>query len=206
MNKEWKNMFIFLGIVITLVILSFILKIGIDNDQNSNLNQEHLYEYNYKQETPITYSFNVIEEEYTGKKTICGDFKKDKVRLAFEKIENATENTLIFKEVEEESDIEIWCERKKVTDFDGITYTMDLGLATVGILGEKIEGNITFYGGGEKDNLYYCTDTELHEIFHVIGFDHNDYPSSLMNPMNDAYFCTIGIDNYIINDIIYYYG
>ena len=154
-----------------------------------------------KQIMPITYSFNIVEKG--NKKIICSDAKKDKIRFAFFRIENRTNYIVNFKEVENESDIEIDCRGMETSDYDGATYNQDLGIATMGILGEKVEGNITFFYS-RQDREPYCTQTELHEIFHVFGFEHIEEGFTIMSPIKSV--CKFSIDDYIVEDLLYYYG
>lgn len=155
---------------------------------------------------PINYTITNKEE--------CGDYEVRKIQRAFKQIQEATNNTVRFQEINHEADIDITCtfiedcyEHKiDIRRDEGITYEYESicehakGIATIketranSILKAEIV-MIGLAGFAETDNRgasgFYIgscghTTTELHEILHTFNFKHKPNPDSIMYFQEDS--------------------
>lgn len=139
---------------------------------------ESLEETFPKWENPVTFGFS---ENCTGP-------EPDRMREAFQIISDITDNNLVFTEVAQNSKIRVDCYEDKVVEAD---LERDRTVITHGMARPFISGNeiisarIQIWGVSEDRYPKSCQwypQLELHEIFHVLGFEHTDDPRSIMHP------------------------
>lgn len=165
---------------------------------------------------PVTY--NILNEEE------CGSYQINKIRRAFDIIENATEGIVAFKLVRMNANIDISCSfiedcyqsRTETRKEDGVIYTTKYesictykrGVASITTLGDKIQtAHIEFVGlagfaetiGKGASGFYIGScgheNTEVHEILHTFGYNHVDDPNSIMYYKEDSVGYTIHQDD-----------
>jgi hypothetical protein len=211
MNKQLKSISILVAIFLILIIILSVLffyfsnknvskELNVGNNTgtlselkgNSNINKNDLFsninELHYGN-MPITYALNKSE---------CGTIMTQRIKKAFDIINNETEGTVIFEDISDklknesaEADIIIHC-------YSGLEE--ENGLYTAGIATYSIEGTntnlvtsseINFYKVNPKSSNQFsggCTgypNTEIHEILHTFGFEHKE-GYSIMNPVSDG--------------------
>ena len=180
------KIYLFVFLILTLSILS-----GCKSDQTNNQNniQDNLYDEQtedqdnsqYDNENilkwnnfPITYSIN--------NSFICGDYEINRIRKAFDIIQNETNNTIYFKEVNNSANILITCVPEYVDGDSSGTYVS--GEAEYNSEGnEIIEGSIFFYNmkpGRYTGGCYVFPDVEIHEILHTFAIPHSNNEDSIM--------------------------
>lgn len=151
------------------------------------------YDATSMDELPITYS---ISES-------CGSSQYGRINNAFNILSEESGYVVFFTYVNSNPDIDIKCHLEAVEE-DGY-YTS--GLATLGTIGYSVSGSeIDFYNVNPISNNRFpggCLtypNTELHEILHTFGFDHNESRNSIMNSVSSG--CVVrSIDNYIIRSL-----
>lgn len=165
---------------------------------------------------PIKY--NILNEEE------CGTYQANKIRRAFDIIENATEGIVAFKRVQMDANIDITCSfiedcyesRTETRKEGGVIYTTKYesicaykrGVATITTLGDEIQtAQIEFVGlagfaetTGEGASGFYIgscghENTEVHEILHTLGYNHVDDPESIMYYKEDSVGYTLHQDD-----------
>jgi hypothetical protein len=152
-----------------------------NNEQEIVKEERNIYSDNlHFNHVPITYNFEVVPTKngyYS-----CPDAQKERTKKAFEMIKNETDNSLSFKEVENNEDIQIFCYGMKISDSSSQWYSMTEGEGGYELLGNEItSGTLNFYDAMSPQNQRRnCIDLELHEIFHILGFNHVDDKNSLM--------------------------
>jgi len=115
----------------------------------------------------------------------CDLDKKKKMGLAFSRIEEDTENTIIFKKIENESlaDITVTC-NESVPQVREDYFIAGEGGATSIIKTDMFhiieKGVVLLYYKQEKACIDY--NIELHELLHVLGFKHSENRMSMMYP------------------------
>lgn len=149
-------------------------------DNFSNMNYLHFGHM------PITYSITYEE---------CGA-ESETIEEAIQMIQNKTKDVVSFSEVEDSSVADLKIDCKPVGTYESGTQT--LGEAFFFNEGNLItSAEVTFFvvGPSEFRNVEYCTSgfprTEVHEILHVFGFDHNNYGVNIMKAANQAGSCAI---------------
>ena len=158
---------------------------------------------------PVTY--NIHNSAHMLKD--CGRYESNKIRRAFDRIENATNRIVNFKEVDnqKEADIVLTCSLiedcyKTKTDISGnwVTITETICEHTKGhanitdtegykILKARVEiiGLAGFAETKHKgpSGFYFGScghpTTEIHEILHAFGYDHTNDPDSIMYTRTD---------------------
>ena len=152
---------------------------------------------------PITYHYNKVDSEVCEDcQLVCATSQKEKIKQAFSQIQEDTDNSLSFKEVEDNADIEIYCYGNK---YSGKGDLITLGEGSYQSYNNEItSGRLNFYGqnsGGKNSN---CLELTLHEIFHVFGFNHTE--EGIMKAVGTSklsgnYKCQYEIDDYIIQNL-----
>lgn len=139
---------------------------------------------------PVTFTF---DNSGTEKSRDCPDFQKERVRNAFQIIDDSTEGIVSFKEEEIYGDIFIWCYGVK-----GSGGYMSEGDAYNNVNRNIItQGDLSFY---THRNCGTWPDVEIHEILHLFEYGHKDDKWSIMNPI--AARCDLGkIDEDIVADL-----
>jgi len=159
-------------------------------DAFSNILEDH---WNHM---PITYSFDKF-----GSTRDCRDYEIDRIKDAFNIIENSTDGIVNFVEEEVGGDISISCRESDETPTDGRYQTSADALPT-------IEGNIITLGTLRffvHRNCGTWPDLEIHEILHLFAFGHVEDEWSIMDPI--ASRCDLGkIDDNIISCLKYTYS
>ena len=219
MRKKERKRIILIGIFISMIILVLILLIVLfifwmkfpqesnnyeKEQKNILLPNESVYENNSNDNTinffklhwehmPITYSFT--KENVRNSNVKCQDYQIERIRKAFQIIENDTGRAVSFKEVESKGDILVYCNAAKADS----QLLMRQGDGYYEYHGDVIDyGELNFY---IHKNCGIWPDVEIHEILHVFGFNHTDSKKSIMYPT--ASVCDLGkIDQDIINDLI----
>ncbi len=204
MDKEWRNVLIFFG-VIFLIWIMFTPDSNITGD--TIYNQEELEDLRWDH-MPVTYK--IINEKE------CGTYEPAKIRRAFLEIEESTDRIVFFEEVDSSPDIEISCSfiedcYEKTIDVEnyGSFYTTyeteticehDAGYAEITDYSDDkiLKAEIEFVGLAgfrETDNkgasgflVGTCghLNTELHEVLHVFGYEHTNDENSIMNPYGEG--------------------
>ena len=119
MNKEWRNMLIFMGVFIILV--WFIVSPVSDNEtKEEGLDYENP-EDNFSNVQQIHWGSMPLKYKITNPEK-C-DLPLKNLELSFEIIENSTDGIVSFQEVEGESDIEVVCVNRD--DFDRMFEDFD---------------------------------------------------------------------------------
>ncbi|HLC31757.1 MAG TPA: hypothetical protein VJK51_03745 [Candidatus Nanoarchaeia archaeon] len=145
-------------------------------------------------EVPVTYSFveNTQENERE-----CFSYERDRVRLAFEVLENETDGAVRFSE-SENGRIEVRC---YVLKSEGYHLVSGEGSSTV-IGGEIVGGTLRLY---TTRNCGVWPDVEIHELLHIFGFGHIDDRTSIMYP--EQLKCDLGsVDGEIVQELKEVYG
>ena len=193
-SKTWWT--IILGV---LFLSSFIYYVG-DTKYENYYSEKYVYEEIHEQklvsknQLPITYHISYY----------CSDYMKERIRGAFDILEEEVDYILSFSEIQEYPDIEISC----TLSSEGEVYTA--GEATLGVIGQSVEGSeINFYNLKSKVEVYsmgacYGPDTEIHEILHTFGFDHSK--SGIMNDFTSIDCPVILIGSYITECLKYTYS
>jgi len=159
---------------------------------------------------PVTYYITNEEE--------CGAYEVNKINRAFNEMEEATNGTVIFNQINRPANINLTCfflencyEKKiEIDEEKGLIYRYETicahnrGLAKTSVEGDKIIGaEIYLYGlsgfsettGSRMSGFYVgsCghTTTEKHEILHTFGFNHKEDPESIMYFAEDSVGYTI---------------
>jgi hypothetical protein len=134
--------------------------------------------------------------------TSCNPEKRQKMIAAFDKVSDEI-NFIRFYEVYENPDIEILCSEEKKESIDSEHFIAGEGgpkeILQTGRYNVIILGTILLYG--ESKDLLKCDwpNVELHELMHVLGFNHTNNKKSLMYPYLDS--CDKKIDNSIITEL-----
>ena len=161
---------------------------------------------------PVKY--NIINEK------VCGSYQSNKIKRAFDKIENATNKVVQFEKVDSGANIEISCtfiedcykKTVEITD-DYILKSESIcsfnrGIAFTKFLGNKIQSaHIEFVGlagfsettGRGASGFYIGScgheNTEIHEILHTFGYNHLQGPASIMYFREDGVGYTLHKDD-----------
>ena len=175
------------------------------------------------EETPLIEPYHSIDETYDfilasreslpilyGISKDCSDFMKGRIRDAFDILGEKTDYILSFAETTSNQDIEISCSPLDFSE-DEDYYYYTVGESTLGVIGYLTkESVINFYNFESEEEVWEMggcikfPDTEIHEILHTFGFDHNDNVNSIMSPSMEG--CSINsIDKYIIECLKYTY-
>ncbi len=126
----------------------------------------------------------------------CSDEKAEDVRRAFSILQEKT--ILEFSEVTTNSQIIVFCSRLVVPPEEEGYFVAGEGGPTevinTSLYGAILSGKISLY----KDETCDEPNIAIHEVLHVLGFEHNNNPESILYPTLD---CDQKIDEYIIEDI-----
>lgn len=167
------------------------------------------------QKSNITYSLRINSSLSYENGTLIGrandTAKREKIELALELIENASNNSINFKEVPdgEDEDIDIvglnayndYCDNYLLEYTNESYYTNGWGEIKEynPNTNEIYYSEVTFcskhiynYTTGEEYSTWQLQEypeTEVHEILHAIGFDHINETCSIMNPYSQIEEC-----------------
>jgi hypothetical protein len=126
----------------------------------------------------------------------CGAKKSDEVSEAFAIL--GSESVLTFFPTSDNPQIRIFCsEVEPEPDEEGFFVAGEGGPTRVintSLYSVILDGKVSFFREEKCDK----PNVALHEILHVLGFDHNDNPDSILFPTLD---CDQTIDQSIIDDI-----
>jgi len=146
---------------------------------------------------PIIYYFSdsVLLDKKDRKK--CPEHQARRLKNAFAEIEKLTNGMVYFQEYENQGDIAINCYGTAIAD-SVHTLSGEGGRTLKGNI--IIKGELNFYVHRNCGNY---PDLELHEILHVLGFDHVDDKNSIMYPKQVK--CDGKIDDSITKELIKIY-
>jgi hypothetical protein len=115
MNKEWRNMLIFMVVLFLIawcILSSFKTPDYQEGYQNSLNNTLYAYEEkiedNFSHNTELHWTHMPISY-YITNKTKCGNIELEEIKIAFDEISKETNGTITFKEVDYPADIDITC-------------------------------------------------------------------------------------------------
>ncbi len=182
-------------LVIILAVVCYFSYYPIDTEDTDDDIYPSTYGYNSVSinELPITYQ---ISES-------CGSSQSNRIIKAFNILSEESSYSVFFILTNSDPDIDIKCHLEVMEE--GNYYTS--GQATMGTIGYSVYGSeIDFYNVNPIANNRFpggCLtypNTELHEILHTFGFDHNESRDSIMTSISNG--CVVrSIDNYIIESL-----
>lgn len=214
--------------LLIILILSFGCGLGysygytIEHSQNlfQNLNNfsiqetaENLIDLNYVSSNEKHWSTRDLAYSIEG---YCPSLEVRRIQKAFSEIEKGTNNTITFSNESSNPNIKIYCNQGgyngqgsliSINDDGVMQDSLTSGLAGVTTSGnEIIEADINFYQVTENSFAGICSaypTTEIHEILHTLGFDHNESSKSIMRPVEEN--CLYKIDGYILDKLVEIY-
>lgn len=169
-----------------------------ETDQFSNIDSPHWTHM------PLTYS-------------VQDNCNKDKITKAMNLVEQSTNQAVSFNQVESNADITITCqnldncyEKKQVRRWFWIITTEavcehEAGIAKITKMraNKILKADITLVNIKEKQSN--CTDAELHELLHILSYEHSKNNESIMYPEASPE-CKEYIDKDIADDLIKKYS
>ncbi len=151
---------------------------------------------NYSQSTQFYENMRFADREITYNiDSKCDDLKIEKINDAFNTLD---EKTVLSFSSSNNGQIQVYCsddapEPKEKGHFvageGGPTEVINTSL-----YGVILAGQMSLFKDDKCDDAHIA----LHELLHVLGFDHNDNPNSILYPTLD---CKQEIDSYIIEEI-----
>jgi len=145
---------------------------------------------------PLTYH---LVNEYD-----CGSNEAKRIRKAFSIIQEQSEEAVTFVENDNEWDIEIECIRDFILE-PGVLVS---GEALPIITGNAITGGyLTFYNTLPNSNrvsstCYSVPDTEMHEILHILGFEHKTEYADRFHIMHKlSRFCNKNLNQDVLDEL-----
>lgn len=174
---ETKFNFMLVGMFILGIVFTLVISEDINPTITGEISGKQNPKFLHFTILPISYSFD--------KENQCYGIKLNQVRESFDILEKETNGIMIFNESKYDGDINISC--MLYEDIEG-------GSAGIGgsefYEGERkiLKGFVELYEIGEDyvDCESY-PNTALHEILHVLGFDHINNKESIMYPGDDEY-------------------
>lgn len=131
----------------------------------------------------------------------CGPKKQQSVEQAFQIISNKT--VLTFYSVENNPEIDILCSNLAPSANEKGHFVAGEGgpseIVNNSIFSVILFGKIALYRAETCSTPHIA----IHEIFHALGFDHNNNPKSIMYPVTA---CDQEIDDYLVEDIASLYS
>lgn len=208
MDNNWRNTLIICGLMFIAIIFIIFSPAPSVNETEDNLNEENLpYEdtsdindqfdytnYPHFSHMPISY---YMEEN-------CVGTEPERIKWGFNILSEQTNNILIFIESNNNSaDIKITCYPNQKIEAEDDETIITLGLGGYSHIGNVItEGTLEFFSVRENSypsSCMYFPSLEIHEILHVLGFDHNfEDPNSIMAPEIEEDYCQDEIDKDIL--------
>jgi hypothetical protein len=186
--------FLFFVFVIFLLAFYWIIPIGKINfeEKSYNFNLE-----NRTGEMQFYTNMRFLEKNISYLIYDCPLSKKNEMEAAFKIIENKT--ILNFYEVESNEDISITCDSKNRFE-DGIFIAGEGGPTNI-----SISGDFNLISHGKilliRESKCQIPNVAIHELLHVLGFDHSENKNNIMYPYLDC-SQTIGEDiPKLINEI-----
>jgi len=135
----------------------------------------------------------------------CNMLEKEKIALAFSRIEQESNNLLTFHKTRENPDILVMCNSSQIINQASKFFIAGEGgperAIKSGVFYVIEKGTILLYStfGGECANY----NVELHELLHVLGFTHSDNHLSVMYNISK---CNQVITRDIIDEIVRLYS
>lgn len=197
---------IFFVVFLTIAIFIYANSTPKDDSENNEKDYQIKDEFPNVQELhwthmPLTYSFAepLINKDERGLDNHQCPYNRIKgITKAFEIIQNETNGSVYFEEMDGSVDITISC---YVTKEDGEYLIMGEG-GYNSIENRIINGTINFYPF--DFGCSYWPDMEVHELLHVFGYEHKNDNTSIMRPIQKG--CIGKIDEDIIKDLINRYS
>ena len=207
-KKEWKNVITFFAVFIIIVIFIFSNNDSSYYPNSYDNNEEQITdEFSNIQELhwmhmPLTYSFAESNRNIGPRDTFnykCPDYQIQRLKDAFNMLQNETNSKILFEEVyDEEGEIIVYCYKLKADE--GYYVEGEGGYISQDNL--ILNAELDFY---DHLNCGTWPDVEIHEILHLFGYGHIENKSSIMTPI--ASRCDRGyIDEEIIQDLINTYS
>ncbi len=198
MEKQWRNMLIFLAIIVVVITVLFFVKSKVQITGETILEQnvtniEEEYVWPTWDHTPITYSYMESPGENGVYK--CVDLKKEVVNKAFNSIEESTKN-IYFEEVEEDGDIEIFCLPQNPDNVQNYYYNILKVIPA--IEGNTIiSGEIKFYTDSFPNlGISNCYENQMFAILMAFDFLPSEDSESVLAKVNDNK-CNYELDDWI---------
>lgn len=198
-KKEILAIIIVLLISVFLVFFSSLTGNTILEDNYSHINGSHWTHM------PLTYTINKN----------CNN-RIDNINQAIQILENSAADKISFKEAANNPDINLSCsfldncyENKTRRSWFWIITTEaicshETGTAQITSRGNKIiRADINLVSTEKQEN---CSETEIHEILHIFGYQHSENNESIMFPVKDSSKCNEKIDSSIIKDLVNKYS
>ena len=146
---------------------------------------------------PVSYKFVENDVNSSG---FCSGEKRGKIQMAMAMISNKTYGDVLFVETNLDADIDVFC---REVDFD--EFSIAEGEADYDFVGlEIVSGTLNFYDIVDWERDFDCLDLELHEILHVLGFEHSEDEESIMYFKNNG-VCKNKIDEAILDKLVRIY-
>lgn len=200
MDKKWREISIFAGFSLIAILIIGLVVFNYNTPATAGeavykgdaQNVTQIEELHFEK-IPITYSF--AEPNTRDNNIKCPDYQIERIKQAFSIIEDETGGIVSFQEVENNGDITVFCNGAKADTLS----LMRTGDSSYNSYGNVItSGELNFY------THYNCgtyPDTEIHEILHALGFNHEENnKDSIMYPI--ASKCDLGkIDEDIITKL-----
>ena len=200
------SFFIFIILLIVLIYLLYVLYQNIPGEPEK-------LEIQLQEQKPEQKTITEAKQFYTNMKfnhnlitynidINCDENKISRMTKAFDELHTKVEE-ISFKEIREKADITISCTQSKEE-----TITEDYFIAGEGGAKEIIdtgkyhvivEGIIYLYDNDRKSLNCDYPNIEVHELLHVLGFDHVDDKNSIMYLLLES--CYQQLDNSIINEL-----
>jgi len=146
---------------------------------------------------PVSYKFVENDINSSG---FCSGEKRSKIQMAMALINDKTDDSVLFVETNLDADINVFC---REINFDG--FSIAEGEADYDFVGlEIVSGVLNFYDIIDWKRESDCLDLELHEILHVLGFEHSEEKTSIMYFKNSG-VCKNKVDEDILDELIRIY-
>lgn len=140
----------------------------------------------------IRFNHNNLSYSFSG----CSSKRMDSIKSSMDAI--AEKTLLSFYEINNGADIDISCDSGTSAENEDAGKGGPKNLVDTGIYLVIVSGNITLYDVASCNN-----NVELHEILHVLGFNHSQDPENIMYPISG---CRRFLKQDIINTLNRLYG
>ena len=171
------NLIVILGLVIFIIAPGSEIDFNFSNSNNHNftisnstIKNVQFYDNMRFAEKNISYWINES----------CNIKKRSRMKEAFEEIENLT--VLSFYEDSNGAEIEVYCDKRSIIE-NGLFIAGEGGPTNI-----TKTSNYNVITRGEilliRDSGCYNPNIEIHELLHVLGFDHSENKNNIMYPIS----------------------